>query len=143
MIVQVSESDESNTVELYRRGVRGARPARRQALRLSKVGGFDQARGNGPPQADRDRVTLTTPLASQRTGARARFGLCARADERREAINYRAEKEERWKGIGAIRQPVPAVSSLFSSMCFRSSARRRLPLHFGLVVIHGGTHEIF
>jgi hypothetical protein len=35
------------------------------------------------------------------------------------------------------------VSSLFTSMYFRSSARGRFPLQFDLIVINGGTDEIF
>src|SRR3979411_387046 len=36
-----------------------------------------------------------------------------------------------------------AASSLFTFMYFRSSARRRFPLQFDLIVINGGTDEIF
>ncbi len=35
------------------------------------------------------------------------------------------------------------VSSLFTFMYFRSSSRRRFPLQFDLIVINGGTDEIF
>jgi hypothetical protein len=36
-----------------------------------------------------------------------------------------------------------SFSSLFTFMYFRSSTRRRFPLQFDLIVINGGTDEIF
>ena len=38
---------------------------------------------------------------------------------------------------------VDIVSSVFTFMYFRSSTRRRFPLQFDLIVINGGTDEIF
>src|SRR2546426_6005141 len=38
---------------------------------------------------------------------------------------------------------VDIVLLLFTFMYFRSSTRRRFPLQFDLIVIHGGTDEIF
>src|SRR5260370_35985396 len=42
---------------------------------------------------------------------------------------------------GLVRKAV--VSSLFTFMYFRSSTHRRFPLQFDLIVINGGTDEIF
>jgi hypothetical protein len=38
---------------------------------------------------------------------------------------------------------IASVSSLFTSMYFRSSTRRRFPLQSALIVINGGMDEIF
>jgi len=48
--------------------------------------------------------------------------------------------EGRTRGGGAA---ASEFSSFFTFMYFRSSTRRRFPLQFDLIVINGGTYEIF
>jgi hypothetical protein len=48
-----------------------------------------------------------------------------------------------WAFLGKTALNATLFSSLFRFMNFRSSARRRFPLQFDLIVINGGTDEIF
>jgi hypothetical protein len=48
-----------------------------------------------------------------------------------------------WEFLGKTALNATLFSSLFPFMYFRSSARRRFPLQFDLIVINGGTDEIF
>jgi predicted amidohydrolase YtcJ len=48
-----------------------------------------------------------------------------------------------WEFLGKTALKATLFSSLFPFMYFRSSARRSFPLQFDLIVINGGTDEIF
>src|ERR1700730_4246199 len=51
--------------------------------------------------------------------------------------------QSRWNAGWRNGAPTAVVSSLFTFMYLRSNTRRRFPLQFDLIVINGGTDEIF